>query len=93
MKLNYGFDEIGELMEVLPQLLPFLIPLLLLQLVMLTVALINLLKKELPLKDKAIWLIIIICVQLIGPVVYFAVGSKMLDDKAEKERMKDDIRD
>lgn len=85
MKLNYGFDEINELVGMLPQLLPFLIPLLLLQLVMLSVALINLLKKELPLKDKIIWLIIIICVQIIGPVVYFAVGSKMLDDKEGKE--------
>lgn len=93
MKLHYGLDEMGELIAILPQLLPFLIPLLLLAFVMLTVALINLLKKDLPLKDKALWLIIIICVQLIGPVVYFAVGSKMLDDKAEKEQTKDDIRD
>lgn len=85
MKIHYGFDELNELIEILPQLLPILIPLLLLQLVMVIVALINLLKKELPLKDKIIWLIVIICVQIIGPVIYFAVGSKMLDDKAGKE--------
>jgi len=84
MKLHYGLDEIDKLIEILPQLMPFLIPLLLLELVMLTVALINFFKKELPLKDKAIWLIIIVCVQIIGPVVYFAVGSKMLDDKVAK---------
>lgn len=81
MKLHYGFDEISEFVGILPQLLPFLIPLLLVALVMLTVALINLLKKELPFNDKALWLIIIIFIQIIGPVVYFAVGSKMLDEK------------
>ena len=84
MKLNYGFDEIDQLLEILPQLMPFLMPVLLLQLVMLIVALINFLKKELPMKDKVIWLLIIVCVQIIGPVVYFAVGSKMLDDKVAK---------
>lgn len=81
MKMHYGLDEIGEFITILPQLLPILIPVLLLQLVMLAVALINLLKKDLPLNDKIIWLVIIVGVSIIGPVIYFAIGSKMLDNK------------
>jgi len=81
MKLHYGLDELGG---ILPQLLPILIPVLIIQLVMLAVALISLLRKELPFMDKVIWLIIIVCVSIIGPVIYFAAGSKMLDDKVAK---------
>ena len=92
MKLNYGFDEIDQLLEILLQIMPLLIPVLLLQLVMLVVALINFLKKDLPMKEKGIWLIILFGLQIIGPVLYFIVGSKMLDDKIAKGAERSDIR-
>lgn len=83
MKLHYGLDEVGQ---ILPQLLPILIPVLLVQLILVTAALINLIRKELPFQDKVLWLVLILAVSIIGPVVYFAIGSKMLDDKISNGR-------
>jgi hypothetical protein len=82
MKLNYGWDEIQPYIS---ELLPIIIPVLLVMSVMMAVAIINLIKKELPFKDKVVWLIIILLVSPLGPIIYFAVGSKTLDEKIEKE--------
>lgn len=78
MKLHYGLDELGQ---ILPQLLPLLIPVLLVQLILAAAALINLIRKELPFQDKILWFVLILAASIIGPVIYFAAGSKILDDK------------
>lgn len=83
MKLHYGLDEAGR---ILPQLLPLLIPVLFVQFILGTAALISLIRKELPFQDKILCLVLILFVSIIGPVIYFAVGSKILDDKISNGR-------
>ncbi len=80
MKLSMSFSEF---LNVFPNILPILIPIFILLFVLMLTAVISLLKKELPFSQKVIWLIVILCVSLIGPVIYFAVGSKMLDEKIQ----------
>lgn len=80
MKLSMS---LSEFLAVLPNILPILIPIVLVLLVLMLTALISLLRKDVPFSQKVIWLVVILLFNLIGPVIYFAVGSKMLDDKMQ----------
>lgn len=57
------------------------IPLVIIQFALLISALMSLLKKPLSSTDKVIWILVICLVNIIGPIIYFAVGSQMLDQK------------
>lgn len=72
----------GEFADLLPKLLPVLVPILLLQLVLMVAALVGIFRKKLSFNQIAIWFFVVIFASLIGPVLYFAIGSKMLDEKA-----------
>jgi DMSO reductase anchor subunit len=61
-------------MEILNHYLPLLIPLLLLQLVLMAVALLDLRRREKTRGPKWLWVVIIIFGEMVGPIVYFAVG-------------------
>ena len=62
-------------MEEIIKILPVLIPLLILQLGLMTFALVELYKaSKVKFFNKTIWTVIIICVQMIGPIVYLVVG-------------------
>ena len=63
-------------MDTLKELLPFLIPVLVLQLALLAVALADLLRRERTRGPRWMWIIIIVCVNLIGPIVYFLFGRE-----------------
>ena len=52
------------------------------QLILLIAAIASLLRKNVPQKDKILWLLLILLVNIIGPIIYFAIGSSKLDDKA-----------
>ncbi len=57
--------------------LPFLIPLILLELGLLVFALIDLIRRKQVRGDsKILWLIIIIFIQMIGPILYLILGRK-----------------
>ncbi len=58
------------------ELLPFLIPILLLQLVLIVVALLDLARRERTRGPKWLWVVIIVFVNLIGPIIYFVVGRE-----------------
>jgi len=78
-----GFSDIdGDLLRVI---LMIGIPLLIIQLILLITALVSLVKKEVHAMDKVIWGLVIMFINIIGPIVYFAVGSNMLDQKAGNE--------
>ncbi len=65
-----GWDTIVEI-------LPFLIPLLILQLVLLIIALVDLIKRQKVRGDnKVIWALLIVLVNIIGPVVYLIFGRE-----------------
>lgn len=58
-------------------LLPVLIPLLILELGLMIFALINIVKrKRVRGGSKAMWIIIVVLFQLIGPIIYFAFGRE-----------------
>ena len=56
------------------------------QVVLFIVALVNFIKKPLPMKDKWHWLPLLF-VNTIGPIIYLVVGSKKLDAKAYVPRV------
>ena len=57
-------------------LLPLLIPLILLQLILIIVAVRDLVRRERTRGPKWVWAIIILFVNLIGPIVYLAIGRE-----------------
>ena len=61
-----------------------IIPLLIIQLILMITALVSVVKKEVPGQDKLLWILLIIFVSTIGPILYFAIGSNMLDQKASQ---------
>ena len=63
-------------MDQIRQLLPFLIPIALLQLALLVVALIDLARRERTRGPKWLWVLIILFVNLIGPILYFVFGRE-----------------
>lgn len=63
-------------METLRELLPFLIPIILLQLALMLFALIDLARRPKANGPKWVWVILIICVNFIGPIAYFLVGRQ-----------------
>lgn len=63
-----------EGIEVIQQYLPLLIPIALLQLGLLIAALIDIIKREKTKGPKWVWIIVVVCFNLIGPIVYFIFG-------------------
>jgi hypothetical protein len=61
-------------MEQLRELIPYLIPILLLQLGLMLVALVDLARRERTRGPKWLWVLVIVFVNLIGPIIYFVFG-------------------
>ncbi|MDX9954956.1 MAG: PLD nuclease N-terminal domain-containing protein [Anaerolineae bacterium] len=64
--------------DALLKYLPLLVPIMLIEMGLLIFALLDLLKRpEEQLKgSKTMWLLIVVLVNIIGPIVYFALGRK-----------------
>jgi len=57
------------------EFLPFLIPLVVAELALAIVALVHVLKHpNYKFGNKVIWIVIVLCVQIVGPVIYFTLG-------------------
>ena len=55
--------------------LPFLIPFVVAELALAITALVHVLKHpNYKFGNKAIWIVVVLCVQIIGPVIYFVFG-------------------
>jgi hypothetical protein len=63
-------------MDTIRELLPFLIPILLLQLALMIFALVDLIRRERTKGPKWLWALIIVFVNLIGPILYFIIGRE-----------------
>jgi hypothetical protein len=63
-------------MEQVRQLIPFLIPIVLIQLALMVVALVDLARRERTRGPKWVWVLVIVFVNLIGPIVYFVLGRE-----------------
>ncbi len=63
-------------MEVLKEYLPLLIPVLIIQLVLIIFALTDLLRREQTRGPKWVWVLVILFVNLVGPIVYLLLGRE-----------------
>ena len=63
-------------MEHIRPLLPFLIPIALLQVGLIVVALMDLVRRERTRGPKWLWAVIIVFVNLIGPILYLVLGRE-----------------
>ena len=58
------------------QWLPFLVPILILQLALMITALLDLSHRERTRGPRWMWAIIIICGEVLGPILYFVIGRE-----------------
>lgn len=65
-----------ETMDTVRSLIPYLIPILILELSLIIFALRDLSRRERVNGPKWMWVVIIVLVQLIGPILYFTVGRR-----------------
>jgi hypothetical protein len=64
-------------METLVQMLPYMVPLIILEVVLLVVALLDLARrKHVTGGNKIIWVLVTVCIHIIGPVIYLLAGRK-----------------
>ena len=64
-------------MEFVIQMLPYMVPLIILEVVLLVIALVDLAKrKHVTGGNKIIWVLVTVCIQIIGPIVYLVAGRK-----------------
>lgn len=63
------------MMEPLTQYLPFLIPAIVIQLILMITALVHVLRhRRYKHGNRVLWIIVVVLVNIIGPILYFALG-------------------
>jgi len=62
--------------ELIKDMLPFLIPLIVIELVLVVIALVDLIKRPQVRGNKLVWVLVIVFVEIIGPILYLALGRK-----------------
>ncbi len=65
-------------------LLPFLIPLVLLEVGLLVFALLDVIKRQRVKGNKIVWIIVIVLVEIIGPIIYLAFGRQ--EDSVDRDQ-------
>lgn len=75
--MNYD-ENLLDVLELVAEFLPLIIPVLLIQWTLMIYSLVKLLRSEAEPKflPKWVWVIIILLVNIIGPVVYLMIGRK-----------------
>ena len=64
-------------LDTIIKVLPFLIPLFLLEVGLLVWALIDVIKRQKVRGDnKVVWILVIVLIEVIGPIIYLAIGRK-----------------
>jgi len=63
-------------MEILIEYLPLLIPILIIQLLLIIFALIDLARRDQTRGPKWVWVLVILFVNMIGPIIYFLLGRE-----------------
>lgn len=80
MDWTFGLGEIDA--EMMRMILIVSIPLVIINLVLVVASMVSLFKKKSSSQDKIIWVLVILLLDLIGPILYFAIGANMIDQKA-----------
>ncbi len=66
-----------EELKIILNMLPFLIPLFIIQVALMVIALVDLVKRErVRGGNKVVWVLVIILVNIIGPIVYLLAGRE-----------------
>ena len=63
-------------MEIIKQYLPLLIPVVLIELALMITALVDLIRRSQTRGPKWAWALVIILINIIGPIIYFVAGRK-----------------
>ncbi len=63
-------------METLIELLPYLIPVIVLQYALTIIALVDVIRRERTRGPKWVWILVILFINIIGPVVYLLFGRE-----------------
>jgi hypothetical protein len=63
-----------ENLDKIKEFIPLLIPIILLQLGLMVAALIDVIKREKTKGPKWVWIVVIVFVNLLGPIIYFVAG-------------------
>ena len=63
-------------MDKIRELLPFLIPIIVLELALVVAALVDLVRRERTRGPKWVWALVILFVNLVGPIIYFVAGRE-----------------
>jgi len=71
-----------DTLDSLVKMLPFLIPLALLEIGLMVWALIDVAKRQYVKGNKVVWILIIVLINIIGPIAYFLIGR--LDGPEDK---------
>jgi hypothetical protein len=70
-------QPINPVFDILRQYLPLLIPVLIIQIILLIVGLVDLFKSTTITRGpRWVWALVIIFINIIGPIIYFVVGRK-----------------
>ncbi|MBU5442380.1 PLD nuclease N-terminal domain-containing protein [Paenibacillus sp. MSJ-34] len=73
MKMHYGYKiEWDQLAEWLPILMPFIV----LNLILIAAALWDIIRSDRNRESKWLWAALSVCVSLLGPILYFAIGRR-----------------
>lgn len=64
------------MLQTLVQYIPYLIPIILIQLVLLVICMADLLRREKTKGPKWAWALVILFIQLIGPILYLVLGRE-----------------
>ena len=83
MGTNFNFDFN---LDYVIKLLPIVIPLMVLQMALMLSAAISICRKPGSFRgEKLVWLIVILIVNTIGPILYFSIGAKRLEEGHDNE--------
>ncbi len=63
-------------MEAIRPMLPYLVPVILLELALVVFALRDLVRRDRVNGPKWLWILIIVLIQLLGPMLYFVIGRR-----------------
>lgn len=63
-------------MELIREYLPLLIPLFLIQLALMVFALLDIARREKLRGPKWVWVLVVVIVNIIGPILYFVLGRE-----------------
>ncbi|MBP1754107.1 MAG: hypothetical protein H6Q59_505 [Firmicutes bacterium] len=62
-------------LDQLQEYLPFLIPIILVEMALMITALVHVLRhKNYRFGNRILWVVLVVCLQIVGPIVYFTIG-------------------